>query len=114
MLFCIFKQKDEKNTEASISHEQIGITGAKNIFPPDVAQTSAEMMSADQKKIERFLEKIDLLHLSHKFLKHAIMMDDLLDLSHDELKDIGITEVGYRRKSLKLPLLSTKGEKVGF
>ena len=48
-----------------------------------------------------FLESIGVASLKDVFEKEQISMDILVEMGHDELKDIGINAYGHRHKILK-------------
>lgn len=86
---------EQFNTETPFAYEHEA--GAL----PDVAQACYKTTSADEKQIQVFLQQINLLHLSDKFVKQGITMADIIELNDDELKEVGVAEFGYRRKIIK-------------
>ena len=61
--------------------------------------------------VSSFLSSIGLEHLRDIFEKEQITMDILVEMGHDELKEIGINAYGHRHKILKgvEKLISSKG-----
>ena len=68
---------------------------------PDITQVRHEpQASSDTSSVEAFLNKIDLGHLLDIFLEEEITMDVLKTFTDDDLKSIGISKFGPRRKIL--------------
>ena len=68
---------------------------------PDITQVRHEpQSSSDTSSVEAFLNKIELGHLQDIFLEEEITMDVLKTFTDDDLKSIGITKFGPRRKIL--------------
>jgi len=67
--------------------------------------------SMDGISVSSFLSSIGLEHLRDIFEKEQITMDILVEMGHDELKEIGINAYGHRHKILKgvEKLISSKG-----
>ena len=57
--------------------------------------------SVDNISVSSFLTSVGLEQLRDIFEKEQITMDILVEMGHDELKDIGINAYGHRHKILK-------------
>ncbi len=57
--------------------------------------------SVDNLSVGQFLDRIGLGQLKDIFEKEQITMDILIEMGHEELKDIGINAYGHRHKILK-------------
>ena len=51
--------------------------------------------------IEVFLSKINMSHLLSLFLKEEVTLDVLLEMGHDDLKNLGLSTYGQRHRILK-------------
>ena len=62
--------------------------------------------------VSSFLASIGLEQLRDIFEKEQITMDILVEMGHDELKEVGINAYGHRHKILKgmEKLIASKGE----
>ena len=68
---------------------------------PDVTQVRQQTQSSsDTTSVEAFLSEIGLGHLLDIFVEEEITMDVLKTFTDDDLKSIGITKFGPRRKIL--------------
>jgi len=68
---------------------------------PDITQTQQNASStSDSQSIEEFLDKIDLNKLTDIFKEEEVTMDMLKTFTDDDLKSIGVTKFGQRRKIL--------------
>ena len=67
--------------------------------------------SAETMSVSSFLANMGLEQLRDIFEQEQITMDILVEMTNDELKDIGIIAFGHRKKILKgaEKLLSRKG-----
>lgn len=68
--------------------------------------------TVDNISVSSFLTSIGLEQLRDIFEKEQITMDILVEMGHDELKDIGINAYGHRHKILKglEKMVSGKGD----
>lgn len=66
-----------------------------------VAEQSSVVLGLEDLSIAKFLDDIGLGCLQDIFDKEQITMDILVEMGHDELKDIGISAYGHRHKILK-------------
>jgi len=66
-----------------------------------VTEPSSVVMGLENLSVARFLDDIGLGCLHDIFHKEQITMDILVEMGHDELKDIGISAYGHRHKILK-------------
>jgi len=66
-----------------------------------MAEQSSVVIGLEDLSIAKFLEDIGLSCLQDIFDKEQITMDILVEMGHDELKDIGISAYGHRHKILK-------------
>jgi tankyrase len=57
--------------------------------------------TVDNISVSSFLTSVGLEQLRDIFEKEQITMDILVEMGHDELKDIGINAYGHRHKILK-------------
>jgi hypothetical protein len=62
--------------------------------PPDPAQWTINECSA-------WLESIELGELREYFVENSVEGAELLDLTEDDMKSMGITKLGHRKKLLK-------------
>lgn len=58
-------------------------------------------LSLDNLSVGTFLDSLGLSHLKDIFEKEQITMDVLIEMGHDELKDIGISAYGHRHKIIR-------------
>jgi len=72
--------------------------GCENNADPERAETN---MAIENLNVGTFLDSIGLSCLQDIFDKEQISMDILVEMGHDELKDIGISAYGHRHKILK-------------
>ena len=86
----------------------------------DGVEMTSSMSREDQHPAEaistlEFLESINLAHLQEIFEREQISMDILVEMGHDELKEVGINAYGHRHKILKglEKLMSARGSGVG-
>jgi tankyrase len=98
-----------------------GASGASASIPssPQIAdgahmeRTMAEgERTVDNISVSSFLTSVGLEQLRDIFEKEQITMDILVEMGHDELKDIGINAYGHRHKILKglEKMVSGKGD----
>jgi len=66
-----------------------------------IAEQSSVVLGLEDLSIAKFLDDIGLGCLQDIFDKEQITMDILVEMGHDELKDIGISAYGHRHKILK-------------
>ena len=66
-----------------------------------VTEQSSVVIGLENLSIAKFLDDIGLGCLQDIFDKEQITMDILVEMGHDELKDIGISAYGHRHKILK-------------
>ena len=68
--------------------------------------------SMDAMNVGQFLDSIGLSQLKDIFEKEQITMDVIVEMGHEELKDIGINAYGHRHKILKgiEKLIATHGK----
>lgn len=66
-----------------------------------VTEQSSMVMGLENLSVAKFLDDIGLGCLQDIFDKEQITMDILVEMGHDELKDIGISAYGHRHKILK-------------
>jgi len=66
-----------------------------------IAEQSSIVIGFEDLSIAKFLEDIGLSCLQDIFDQEQITMDILVEMAHDELKDIGISAYGHRHKILK-------------
>jgi len=66
-----------------------------------VTEHSSVVIDLENLSIAKFLEEIGLGCLQDIFDNEQITMDILVEMGHDELKDIGISAYGHRHKILK-------------
>jgi len=66
-----------------------------------IAEQSSVAIGFEDLSIAKFLDDIGLSCLQDIFDKEQITMDILVEMGHDELKDIGISAYGHRHKILK-------------
>ena len=66
-----------------------------------VTEQSSAVIGLENLSIAKFLDEIGLGCLQDIFDKEQITMDILVEMGHDELKDIGISAYGHRHKILK-------------
>jgi tankyrase len=64
-------------------------------------ERSGTAIALENLSVAKFLEDIGLACLQDIFDKEQITMDVLVEMGHDELKDIGISAYGHRHKILK-------------
>ena len=68
---------------------------------PDTSETtSAELTAKPELSIDEFLQKIDLSTLADIFKEEEVTMDILKTFNDDDLRNIGITKYGPRKKIL--------------
>jgi len=58
-------------------------------------------LSLENLSVGTFLDSLGLSQLRDIFEKEQITMDILVEMGHDELKDIGISAYGHRHKIIK-------------
>ena len=73
---------------------------AENVALPEISNPSM-VFSAEMQEVCTFLQSISLDHLSGLFQKEAITMDTLVDFDEMDLVNMGLHQVGYRRKIIK-------------
>ena len=66
-----------------------------------VMEQNSVVMGLENLSVAKFLDDIGLGCLQDIFDKEQITMDILVEMGHDELKDIGISAYGHRHKILK-------------
>jgi len=66
-----------------------------------IAEQTSVGIGLENLSVAKFLEEIGLSCLQDIFDKEQITMDILVEMGHDELKDIGISAYGHRHKILK-------------
>jgi len=66
-----------------------------------VTEQTSSVIGLENLSIAKFLDDIGLGCLQDIFDKEQITMDILVEMGHDELKDIGISAYGHRHKILK-------------
>jgi len=66
-----------------------------------VTEQTSVGIGLENLNVAKFLEEIGLSCLQDVFDKEQITMDILVEMGHDELKDIGISAYGHRHKILK-------------
>ena len=67
----------------------------------DKSLNDVENKSLDSISVSSFLSSLGLENLRDIFDKEQISMDILIEMGHEELKDIGINAYGHRHKILK-------------
>ena len=68
---------------------------------PDTSETtSTELTALPELSIDEFLQKIDLSTLADIFKEEEVTMDILMTFNDDDLRNIGITKYGPRKKIL--------------
>jgi len=67
----------------------------------EVSEQSSIVVGLENLSIAKFLDDIGLGCLQDIFDKEQITMDILVEMGHDELKDIGISAYGHRHKILR-------------
>jgi tankyrase len=72
--------------------------GCENNADLERAETN---IAIENLSVATFLDSIGLSCLQDIFDKEQITMDILVEMGHDELKDIGISAYGHRHKILK-------------
>ena len=72
-----------------------------------------ELRSLENVSVSSFLASLGLENLREIFDQEQITMDVLVEMGHDELKDVGINAYGHRHKILKgvEKLLGGKGKR---
>lgn len=78
------------------SDQQAGDGCADTSEPERTIELSLENLS-----VGTFLDSLGLSHLKDIFEKEQITMDILVEMGHDELKDIGISAYGHRHKIIR-------------
>ncbi|SRR6218665_2684286 len=78
------------------SDQQAGDGCADTSEPERTIELSLENLS-----VGTFLDSLGLGHLKDIFEKEQITMDILVEMGHDELKDIGISAYGHRHKIIR-------------
>jgi len=66
-----------------------------------VTEQNSVVIGLENLSIAKLLEDIGLGCLQDIFDKEQITMDILVEMGHDELKDVGISAYGHRHKILK-------------
>ena len=70
--------------------------GCADSTAQEVAEKTMECVS-----VAGFLDSLGLTQLRDIFEKEQITMDILMEMGHDELKDIGLNAYGHRHKVIK-------------
>lgn len=86
------------------SHEHLGDGCEKRTDPERggaAGGSGGAGIALENLSVAKFLEDIGLACLHDIFDKEQITMDVLVEMGHDELKDIGISAYGHRHKILK-------------
>ena len=83
------------------------------MYPHTLQETAAAAeRSVEHMDVGQFLDSVGLGSLRDIFEKEQITMDIIVEMGHEELKDIGINAYGHRHKILKgiEKLLAVHGE----
>ncbi|XP_041117078.1 poly [ADP-ribose] polymerase tankyrase-2-like isoform X3 [Polyodon spathula] len=75
----------------------IGSSGAEGTVRPD----KKEQVTVVDMNIKQFLKNLSLEHLLEIFEREQITLDVLVEMGHQELKEIGINAYGHRHKIIK-------------
>jgi len=86
---------------------------AEEEITPDTSETTLnETTARPELSIDEFLQKIDLSTLADLFKEEEVTMDILRTFNDDDLRNIGITKYGPRKKILNsIASLEHKGQK---
>ena len=84
----------------SSSGAQIG-DGCSDNDVPEQIQSTATSTSVSASTIVSFLASLGLEHLREIFDREQVTIDILLEMGHEELKQIGVHAYGHRHRLLK-------------
>lgn len=105
---CFYSSVFNSTNDNGTGMSSLGATGGINPpLSPQVGDGAMERTMAEGERsiegvsVSSFLSSVGLDQLRDIFEKEQITMDILVEMGHDELKDIGINAYGHRHKILK-------------
>lgn len=99
VVLCLYRL--EQDIQGAFGGVPVGGQLADGCEKRLVTEHSNVVLGLENLSIAKFLEDIGLSCLQDIFDQEQITMDILVEMGHDELKDIGISAYGHRHKILK-------------
>ena len=105
MIFTLATLQPTNTVGVGRGQEPVGGHAVQSSVGGERAGTGTVMTSHpaedNQTEIETFLKNIELENLIYIFKKEHISMEDLISMDHDDLKQVGIKQYGYRNRIIK-------------
>ena len=65
-------------------------------------ETELNLQDQEKMKLQQLLERNSLPEVLHLFLKEGVSLADILEMTDDEMKELGIKAYGIRKRLLGL------------